>query len=228
MTTVRLPAGTDVTEMALFDVDALPQLLPRDVEEFDPLISQGQLVRLPTGADGGYLLQLFVDEAIPAALWRYCLADDTLTGVFATSNGRIGFGGLESAYAQFAPNSNIRSDGVISAGRYAYTAYNTDFPDELVMAAVRVERTSTERWVGRAPMIAALVPAALAFALLFASQPVLAGTVFVAGIVAGVLLRRLPGYRAIVARREEAQLAFPSIVVELRSAPADKPAYEAP
>jgi hypothetical protein len=227
MTTVRLPAGTDVAEMALFDVDALPLTLPRDVEGFDPLISQGQLVRLPTGADGGYLLQLFADEAIPVELRRYCLADDTLTGVFATSNGRIGFGGLESAYAQFTPNTNIRSDGVISAGRYTYTAYHTDFPDELVMAAVRVEGTSGERLLGRAPMIAALASAAVSFALLFARQHVLAGAVLVAGIVTGVLLRRLPGYRDIVARREEAQLAFPSIVVELRSSPADHPADKA-
>ncbi len=34
----------------------------------------------------------------------------------------------------------------------------------------------------------------------------------------------LPGYRAIVARREEAQLAFPSIVIELCSSPADQSA----
>ena len=221
MTTVYLPAGTDVAEMALFDVDALPQLLPRDVEDFDPLISQGQLVRLPTGADGGYLLKLFADEAIPSALRQYCLADDTLTGVFATSKGRIGFGGLESAYAQFTPNANIRSDGVITAGRYAYTAYHTDFPDELVIATLRVDRTGGERWLGHAPMFVTVSAAAVAFALLFARQPVLAGVALVAGIVAGVLLRRLPSYRATVARREEAQLAFPSIVVELRSWPAD-------
>ena len=222
MTTVRLSAGTDAAEMALFDVDALPQLLPRDVEDFDPLISQGHLVRLPSGADGGYLLQVFADEAIPAALLRYCLADDVLTGAFATSNGRIGFGGLESAYAQFAPNPNIRSDGAIAAGRYAYTAYHTDFPDELVMAAVRVERTSGERWLGHAPRIATLAPAALALVFLFSGQPALAGALLVAGILAAVLLRRLPGYRAILASRDESQLAFPSIVVELRSSPADQ------
>ena len=223
MTMVCLPAGTDVAEMALFDVDALPRLLPRDTEDFAQLTSQEQLVRFPTGADGGYLLHLFANEAIPAATLRYCVADEKLSGDFYTSEGRIGFGGLESVYARFKPNPNIRSDGLIEPGRYAYTAYQTEFPDELVMQASRVERTTGERWLGRAPVIAAGVQCAIAFALAMAGQFVLAGVVFLGGFFVGKWLRRLPDYRALVERREQAQLAFPSIVVELRSNPARKP-----
>ena len=96
MTTLFLPAGTDVAEMALFDVDALPRLLPRDVEGFAHLTSQEQLVRFPTGADGGYLLHLFANEAVPAGTMRYCVADDKLTGAFYASKGRSAFGGMES------------------------------------------------------------------------------------------------------------------------------------
>lgn len=114
MTTIYLPAGTDVAEMALFDVDAIPCKLPCDVEDFSELASLGQLIRFPTGADGGYLLHLFVDEPIPEDTKRYCRADDQLTGEFCTSEGRIAFGGLESAYAEFKHNANIRADGIIT------------------------------------------------------------------------------------------------------------------
>jgi hypothetical protein len=219
MTTVCLPAGTDVAEMALFDVDALPRLLPRDVEDFAELTAQNQLVRFPTGGDGGYLLHLFANEAIPEGTMRYCVDEDKLTGDFYTSEGRIGFGGLESAYAEFKPNPNIRADGMIEPGHYAYTAYQTEFPDELIMQAMRVERTAGERWLGRGPVIATLALFLIAFVLAIFRQFVLAGVVLVGGFNVFKLFRRLPDYRALVARREHAQLAFPSMVVELRSRP---------
>lgn len=76
---------------------------------------------------------------------RYCVADDKLTGAFYASKGRSAFGGMESVYAEFKPNPNIRADGLIEPGRYTYTAYNTEFPYELVMQAIRVERTTSER-----------------------------------------------------------------------------------
>ena len=226
MTTLCLPAGTDVAEMALFDVDALPRLLPRDVEDFAQLTSQEQLVRFPTGADGGYLLHLFANEAIPADTMRYCVADDKLTGDFYTSEGRIAFGGMESVYAEFKPNPNIRADGLIEPGRFTYTAYHTDFPDELVMQAMRVARTTSERWLGRAPLIATLAIFGIAFALVIARHFVLVGVVLLGGYFTGRWLRRLPDYRALVERRDQAQLAFPSIVVELRSHPSLKRASD--
>lgn len=226
MTSVYLPAGTDVAEMALFDVDALPRALPRDVEDFDHLISQARLVRLPTGGDGGYLLHLFVNEKIPADTQRYCLAEDKLTGDFYTSGGRIGFGGMESAFAEFKPNANIRSDGLVEPGRYAYTAYRTEFPDELVDEAMRVERTTGERWLGRTPLLAVLTLFAAAFVLAIAHQFVTAGLLFLGSFFIVKWLRGLPAYQALLARRKQAQLAFPSIVMELRSGPLANPTPE--
>ncbi len=223
MTAVCLPAGTDVADMALFDVDALPRLLPRDEEVFAQLTAQERLVRFPTGSDGGYLLHLFANEAIPADILRYCVADEKLTGNFDTSEGRIAFGGLESVYANFKPNPNIRSDGLIEPGRYAYTAYQTDFPDELVMQAIRVERTTGERWLGRAPSIAMLAHFGSSFAVAMAGQFALAGAIFLGSFLVANRLRRLPGYQSLVDRREQAQMAFPSIVIELRSNPSLKP-----
>jgi hypothetical protein len=217
MTIVYLSAGTDVAEMALFDVDALPRLLPRDVEDFAQLTSQMHLVRFSTGGDGGYLLHLFANEPVPDSTLRYCLADDKLIGEFHTSKGRIGFGGMESVYAEFKPNPNIRADGSIEPGHYAYTAYRTDFPDELVENAMWVERTTHERWLYHAPVIATLAQFATTYALVIAGRFVPAGLVFLAGFLAGKRLRRLPEYRSLMARIRNAQLAFPSIVVELRS-----------
>jgi hypothetical protein len=226
MATIYLPAGTDIAEMALFDVDALPRQLPRDLEVFAQLTTQEQLVRFPTGADGGYLLHLFVNEAIPESTIRYCLIDDQLTGDFHTSEGRIAFGGLESAYAEFKPNPYIRSDGLIAPGRYAYIAYRTEFPDELVMQATRVERTTGERWLGNAPLIATLALFVMAYAFAISRQFVPAGLFFLGGFFAGNWLKGLPGFRALEARREQAQLAFPSIVVELRAKSSPKATWE--
>jgi hypothetical protein len=223
MTTLYLPAGTDVAEMALFDVDAIPRSLPRDESAFGQLAFDERLIRFPTGADGGYLLHLFVNEQIPTDIEGYCLKDDRLVGGFYTSEGRIAFGGIESAYAEFKPNPYIRSDGLIEPGRYAYTAYRTEFPDELVMQAVRVERTSAERWLGRAPLLAALAHIAIAFAFAVARQFVLTGLVLVGCYIVVKFLLRRPAYQALVARRERAQLAFPSMVVELVSNSSLKP-----
>ncbi len=72
MTHLRLPGGTDVAEMALFDVDARPAARPDDATAA-ALEASHRLARFPTGGDGGYLLHLYVDEPIPAALQRCCL-----------------------------------------------------------------------------------------------------------------------------------------------------------
>ena len=55
MAKLILPGGTDVAEMALFSVDALPAQPPQPAE-LDALEAQGSLVRFPAGSDGGYLL----------------------------------------------------------------------------------------------------------------------------------------------------------------------------
>lgn len=219
MTVVQLPAGTDVAETALFDVDAIPQVLSRHLRELDQISSNAQLVRFPTGADGGYLLHLFVDEAMPEHTKRYCSAEDGLTGDFYTSAGRIAFGGLESAYGSFKPNANIRSDGVISPGRYTYTAYRTEFPDDVFAQAMKFEQSAREKWAGRLPMLATLALVPAVFFLTVSKHLALAVTAAAGGILAVKALKRLPAYQDFAARREQAQLAFPSIVIELRSIP---------
>jgi len=161
MTCLRLPGGTDAAEMALFDVDALSQSRPPMGEGLDELVTRARLVRLPTGGDGGYLLHLYVDERVPESILQYCLSEDKLTGQFATSEGRIAFGGVESTFKEFQPNRLIRSDGTIAPGSYCFTAYRTDIPDEVVSKVANVASTSAERWLDRAPRIATLATLAL-------------------------------------------------------------------
>lgn len=218
MPQLKLPAGTDVAEMDLFDIDALPRRRAPDDAAANALAAQGRLIRFQTGADGGYLLHLFVDEPIPDGLRRHCLDDDKLSGTFRTIKGNIGFGGLESAFAGFKPNPNIRSDGRIDPGDYSYTAFHTEFPDELLEQALRIEKTPGERWLARAPMLALLTAVVSGVVLAVAwRQPMAAVLAYVAGPLAFRRLTRIPAYQRLVARRKEAELGFPGIVVELRA-----------
>jgi hypothetical protein len=215
----RLPAGTDVAEMALFDVDALPQSRPPNGDGLDELVSTERLIRLPTGADGGYLLHLYVDEPPPEQVMCYCLTEDRLSGQFTATGGRIAFGGVESTFQDFKPNRFIRSDAVIPAGRYVFTAYRTDIPDEVVTQATQVASTSKERWLDRAPLLVTLTTLVLAFAFAVFKSFLAAGLVLVLGYLSFKAAKRLPGQGALAARREETQLDFPSIVIEMRSNP---------
>jgi hypothetical protein len=217
MARISLPAGTDVAEMAFFDIDSLPTLLPRGIEEFAPLISQNRLIRFPTVGDGGYLLQVFVNDEIPTEIRRYCQEEDILTGNFQTPRGRVAFGGMESVYAEFKKNPKIRSDGVIEPGNYSYTAYRTEFPDELVTQATRVEQNAGERWLDRAPILTTLSALAIAFGFAVMRNFITAVIAILAGYFAVKWLLSRPGYQILEERRKQAQLAFPSIVIELRS-----------
>ncbi len=102
-----LAGGTDVAEVALFSLDALPQTIS-DAETISQLQSVHALVRFPTGSDGGYLLHAYVDEPIPSRIDQYCLKDDEIRSRLSLISGRIGFGGVEATFAEFKPNSNIR------------------------------------------------------------------------------------------------------------------------
>ena len=136
-----------------------------------------------------------------------------------STEGRIAFGGVESAFQDFKPNSSIRSDAVIAPGSYAFTAYRTEIPDEVFAEATDVASTSTERWLDRAPLIVTLVSLGLAIAFVLSKSFFAAGVVLVLGYLSFKVVKRLPAYKAVAARREEAELDFPSMVIEMRSNP---------
>jgi hypothetical protein len=216
MTLYRLPGGTDVAEMALFDVDSVPHDIPKDGEVIDELAPRKHLVRLPTGGDGGYLLHLYVNEAAPASVKQYCVADDSLSGKFSSPGGRIAFGGVESAFQRFKANKNIRSDATITPGEYAYKAYHTDIPDEVIETVLRrVPSTPTERWLDRAPMVIFLGTVGSIGVSLSSKSYLLAGVAAVVGPLVFKAVKRIPGQDVLSVRREQAQIDLPSIVIEL-------------
>lgn len=218
MTLHRLPAGTDVAEMALFDMDGLPHERPCDGERFDELVARKGLIRFPTGGDGGYLLHLYVNESPPAHVMQYCLTDDQLCGEFSSPCGNIAFGGVESVFQSFQPNKHIRSDTVIAPGNYTYKAYQTNIPDEAIEAALqRVPSTPAERWLDRAPMVITLTALGLVGLLLSLKIYWAAGIAAVLGHLLFKGVKRIPGHGAMSVRREHAQIDFPSIVVEMFS-----------
>ncbi len=213
---LSLPAGTDVAEMALFDVDALPLSSAPNEPAIQALAESKHLIRLPTGADGEYLLYMFVDEPIPEDLLRFCITDDKLTGTFNTTRGNVAFGGLESTFSTFKPNPNIRSDANINPGEYSYTAFHTDFPKELVEEALRVEKTSGEYWLSRAPILLTRLTIAVGIMLSAFKQFLIVGVILLTGYIAIKWLCSTPAYQTLVARRAEANLQFPSIVIEMQ------------
>jgi hypothetical protein len=91
-----LPGGTDIAEVGLFSLEALPIKRGVTSEVLEELQRNSQLIRMSTGADGGYLLHAYVDEPVPPDVMRYCSHEDKLAGVFQTETGNVAFGGLES------------------------------------------------------------------------------------------------------------------------------------
>jgi hypothetical protein len=134
-------------------------------------------VRIPTGADGPYLLHVYIDESIPGEVRRFCSEDDKLTGEFHTTSGGVAFGGLESAFRNFRENRAIRSAAGIAPGTYTYTAYRTEYPDEVVSADVDSDLSRADRRYLAIPGAAILI-SVIAVGLALATRRLL-----VAGIV---------------------------------------------
>jgi len=212
-----LPGGTDVAEVALFSLDALRDEAP-DAEELVRLEGLAAIVRFPTGSDGGYLLHAYVDDIIPESVARYCDKSDRKTASISLPSGRVGFGGVESAFASYKPNSNIRSDASFPAGDYDVEAFHADFPYE------SIEREILERIGKRGmrllslpayliPMAILLVIAALVLKMWLTALTVVGVTVF--GLKAFYF--RSATIKRMREQKREVELQYPSIVVELRS-----------
>jgi hypothetical protein len=222
MTQYRLPAGTDIGKMAFFDVDALPvSRLPNEAN-LDALAKKEQLVLMPTGEDGGYLLHLYVDEDVPAHINRYCVADDVLEGHFTTTQGRVAFGGAESLFQTFKPNRLIRSDVTIAPGNYIYTARHTNIPDKDIAKAVEAACPDAELRRAATPrnMLLLLVGVAslgVAITLAVRGLAVFAWLVVAFGFFVAKFVGRTATHRDMLSRREAAELDFPSIVIQMRS-----------
>ena len=220
MSKLILEGGTDVAEMALFCVDDVPQSLSDD-ESVAEMQKRKTLIRFPTGADGGYLLHLYVSEEIQDETLRYCVEEDNLTGEFTATSGNVGFGGLESAYSTFEPNKNIREDGKIERGSYTYSAFHTEFPDELIEDAVQKkvgpEGVRKLAFPGKIVLASVGVFLSLCFVAFKASYLFFIGA-FAVVPLAVFAFKKYTGtenFKRIERLKHEEEKRFPSIVIHL-------------
>lgn len=130
MTRHVLDGGTDTGQIGLFDIDALGTAAPSR-KGIAALQAQRHLVYIDTGGDGDARISLYVDEAPPEALLQYCKREPAVTGNLSLRHGRLGFGGLESAYATFKSNPNIRADIRIDSGNYDVTWHDPEYPESM-------------------------------------------------------------------------------------------------
>ncbi len=220
---IVLEGGTDVAEMVLFSVDEIP---PERVSEetLAGLEANSQAIRMPTGADGGYLLHLYVDEQVSDEVMQYCIEDDALRAEFRSKSGQIAFGGAESTYAEFEPNDFIRTDARIASGVYDAVAFRTDHPDELIEDAVekaigpdgkRAEDVSTYIIIGTVILAFAAFILGSAIAQTRAVGIVLAVIVVIAGRLWYKSHTRTDQYQKATDQRRDVQLEYPSIVIQL-------------
>lgn len=223
MAKIVLEGGTDVAEMVLFSVDYIP---PERVSEktLARLEAKNQAIRMPTGADGGYLLHLHVDEQVPDEVRQYCIDDDALTAEFRANSGQIAFGGAESTFAEFVPNDSIRTDTRIASGVYDAVAFRTDHPDEIIEDAVEeaigpdgklAEDVSTYIIIGTVVLALASFIVGSAVAQTRAVGVVLAAIIVIAGRLLYKSHTRTSKYEKAHALRRDVQLKYPSIVIQL-------------
>lgn len=126
-----ISGGTDVGEMALFSPEKIPEIVDHD-GRVQKMEEEHHLIRLPAGADGGYLLHLYLGDSIDKEIYEFCDHDNSLSGDLHLESGRLAFGGLESVDLNFQKNENIRNDKLIESGKYVFTAYKTEYPEEYI------------------------------------------------------------------------------------------------
>ena len=217
MTKLVLPGSTRVGEMALFSLDGLPDHAPA-AAEVDALVAQRRLMRFPMHADGGYLLHLFLDEAVPDALMQYCDSTTIKRGRLELASGLLGFGGLESAVQARKPDERTRSDGSVPGGHYDVTAYATSYPEHMVRDAIEATLDKRARQHLAAPvklLVTGLIAAGIAG---------LVKAWFVAALIAlgvAVTVRSFfkhPETVRLQTMKRAIELRYPSIIAVLRPA----------
>lgn len=220
MPKIVLEGGTDIAEVLLFGTDGLPTG-KTDSDVLSQLIGSSRAIRMPTGSDGGYLLHLFVDDEIPEDTMRFCVADDSLEAEFDAGSGRIAFGGMESAYADFVPNANIRSDTEIPPGRYRAVAYRTDYPDDLIETAIEdaVGPDGERAMAVPSKIVLGTIAATVLFVVVGINVSawglVGAAIVLTAGVIWYQTYTGSAEYMELETKQRMAQIDYPSIVIRL-------------
>lgn len=215
MSQLTLEGGTDAAEMAIFAIQDLPDEMP-DGEGADALQARGSLVRLSTGDDGNCRARLFIDEEVPWALSRF-RSGDPWSGRLRLPDGRLGFGGIESAWRGFPANPAIRNDATLASGEYEVTAFLIEIPRDAMQRAI------DDRIGGRAARILRVHRVIVfVYLVLIAGAGVVDGWPVAAaltgiGAAAEVAFRRSPVIRRLDEEKRAVERGYPAIVIQLRT-----------
>jgi len=95
---IEVETGTDVAAIAVADPSALQELRSSRGDAFESqrqtAVANGKLWRKDTGADGAYLIHLFIDEAPPEPISAF-LRDSEVLELFHVPSGRLLIAGEE-------------------------------------------------------------------------------------------------------------------------------------
>ena len=216
-----LAGGTDIGEMAFFSRDALPS--KADESSLQSLVSANGAIRLRAGADGPFLLHVYVDEPPPPELNAWLDTSDKLEGEFETKSGQVAFGGIESACSDFEPNPAIRNDAEVPPGHYRAVAFHTDYPDERLDEQVeaRIGKAGADklRRPGNIFIAAALLVVSMIIMGVADTPWYFAGAAVVAALAWFSIrtISRTAEFKELERAKLDVEQRFPSIVITLTS-----------
>jgi hypothetical protein len=146
-----IEAGTDVAGLAIGDPSLLGALRGcknlRDCrEELSKAMASGTLWRTDTGADGDYLIHLFIEEEPPASI-RGFFKEPIAIERFRVPSGRLLVAGEECFVGEISPHEFPQwgREIEVAAGEYKFTAYLVEPPTDVVKAQFDVQASRDQR-----------------------------------------------------------------------------------
>ena len=241
---IEIETGTDVAAIAIADPSTLGELRSSTGRDFerrrDAAIADGHLWRADTGADGAYLIHLFVNEDPPAAVSTF-LRDPQVVEVFRIPSGRLLIAGEELVVTpqSIAKYPHMGREVEVPPGAYELTAYRVDedrddaIEEKFAATATASQKRAWDRG-NSSPMISfvgTLVAIVLAYWILART----ASFVFAAIPIAIAIVvwiwqarsRRTSDYVSAERIYRQLERELPSIVVVLRSTEPIRPSSAA-
>jgi hypothetical protein len=132
-----IETGSDMAEFCLFDVAALPEDLDPNKgaerrKRLDALEHDGWLCRVRTGADGSYLLHVFVEQDLPKRISERCGEPHT-TAMICTKRGEMQVRGTEDVGTTVA--NPERFGFKLGVGTYRVRIWEVSWPESMIAAA---------------------------------------------------------------------------------------------
>jgi hypothetical protein len=223
--------GTDVAQLIVFD----PAVLPDDYERqpanqsktVRDLHDAERLFYLETGADGGYLFHVFVDEPLPEYLHQF-IREPRTQNHFDARSGRIYFSGLEYAFrsddSRLRKHPHMGGHIEVRPGRYSLTMFRTEYPEDMMESELRrkVDSRAFRLHQNMGCLIGMAVLASIlgATALLNLGISIISmSALSLAGLLISIpfIVPRLPSYRKAERIWQDVQRQYPSLVAQFQS-----------